>query len=185
MVVRICSPAIATLFLFIPMTVSINKCSDIIVHWWESRPYVYKEQENVSGVLPNIFEEAENYCCLSELNMDWSSRLDNYEKAWEDLTHNIQGTTNSSTLDIWLPFSTSTPTSKSMTALKITESNQIILFVLEQKWDKLESVFNGFKRIAPQVLATLLLTILFGILIWIVVRIQSFLSYYISSDNDG
>ena len=169
MMLNICAAAIATLLLFIPVTVSVNKCSHIIVHWWESRPYVYNEQGNVSGVLPNIFEEAESYCCLSELNMDWSSRLASFEKAWLDLEQSIHRKTNSSTLDIWLPFSTSTPTSKNMTALKITESNQIILFVSENKWDKLESVFNGFKRIAPQVLATVLLTILFGILIWIVV----------------
>ena len=171
-----CAIPIAALLLYIQMALAVNYCPDIKAYWWESRPYVYDDQAKASGVLPHIFEEAAKYCCTSSLNMNWSSKIDSYENAWLDLKQSVLKEDNgSTTIDIWLPFSSLTPTSGNMTALKIVESNQIILFVSENKWDKLESVFEGFKRIAPQVLATLLLTILFGILIWIAVSIQSFL----------
>ena len=158
----------------VQITIGVNQCPDIRAHWWESRPYVYDEQGTLSGVLPNIFAEAAKYCCTSKLNIDWSSQIDSYERVWLELEQNVNAETNRSVIDIWLPFSSLTPTSRNTTALKIVESNQIILFVSENKWDKLESVYNGFKRIAPQILGTLLLTILFGILIWIVVRISLF-----------
>lgn len=149
----------------------VNNCPDIKVHWWESRPYVYKDGENVSGVLPNVFQEAAKYCCLSSLHIDWESEIESYEKLWLDLERNFSKIKNGPGLHIWLPFSLLTPTAANMTALKIVESNQMILFVSEDKWDKIVSVYKGFKRIAPQVLATLLLTIMFGILIWTVVGI--------------
>lgn len=159
-------------FVVMRTTTAVNQCPNISVHWWESRPYVYDEDGTVSGVLPNIFEEAAKLCCVYPLKINWTTKIASYEKAWLDLKTNFSKESEGGSLDIWLPFSLLTPTSINMTALKIVESNQMILFVSEDKWDKMKSVYEGFKRIAPQVLATLLLTILFGILIWTVVGIH-------------
>ena len=164
-------------YLFLRSTFAANQCPDIKAYWWESRPYVYKNDTAVTGVLPNIFMEAAKYCCKSKLMIDWSGGIGSYQQAWMDLEQNFNKEPKGLSLEIWLPFSLLTNISENITALKIVESNQMVLFVSENKWDKLNSVYNGFKRIAPQVLATLLLTILFGILIWIVVRIARFFYY--------
>lgn len=151
-----------------------TQCPSIKAHWWPNNPYIHLKDNKPTGILPLIFSESAKYCCnSSKFNIDWTDNHKSYENALYDIEHSktlANGASNNETLNIWLPFSLMHYPSHT-DKLTILESNLVLIMVIETRMDKLINVYNGFKRIFPQILCILLLTILFGILMWIAVSL--------------
>ena len=155
---------------------AIMQCPNITAHWWPNNPYIHLKDNKPTGILPLIFSESAKYCCnSSRFNINWTDNHKSYEMALHEIEHSktlTHGASNNETLNIWLPFSLMHYPSHT-DKLTILESNLVLIMVIETRMDKLRNVYNGFKRIFPQILCILLLTILFGVFMWIAVSFPS------------
>ncbi|XP_065053708.1 uncharacterized protein LOC135682657 [Rhopilema esculentum] len=150
------------------LTAALVDCPAINVRWWENKPYIYKDGNgngNPTGALPLLFNGVGKQCCKA-LSVNWAHQFKTYKEALNEVESiRMDGSTDNSSVDIWLPFSVLN--SGNVSQINIMNSSQIVIIVIETRMDKLKFVYEGFKRITPQIIMILMLTIFFGILIWI------------------
>ncbi|XP_065648581.1 uncharacterized protein LOC124809004 [Hydra vulgaris] len=169
---------------------------DII--YWEIKPFIFRNSDgNISGIFPKMFSEGQYYCSKKKLLINYKKIIPSRKKFYELLLSNIThsnsefSVVNDKNL-VWLPenmFGNSQEYKKvwQMRTLPLIWSNGIAIIMPRYMISLPIKMLRGIYSCRQIIALTLMLSLLFGIIIWFAEykSNKQFSKYFIAGTGTG